>query len=332
MAWITDAAVSQFPLATVLKQQGALPTSNMFTALPENRVLRIFQLNALTTQEEVVEILRGYLLDIFNIGALQSYRYVYQDEFSFLLDVILFFGSTWRCGQSVGDRMQNLVLRNEIKALESGQSDAVQLVHSLVPSRARLLLYGVLNLFVPYLFRKLQRRALEEGWEDGGAGVVKRKLAKLLKAVSVSWMIISLLHTLHFLATAQYRTPVERMLSLRLVYGSQDTRRFTNLIYLNQHIFWQIWSSFISVLNIGRYTSRVTRFLQAFTAKPGNPSLTDNACSACHNKPTLPQRSNCGHLYCYYCIKSRLLGPGSAKSFRCLRCGTVVSTTTPWAQ
>nr|CCC89713.1 putative peroxin-2 [Trypanosoma congolense IL3000] len=331
MAWVHDSLASQPSLATVMKQQGVFPSSNMFTALPENRVLRVFQLNALTTQEDIVEILRGYLFDIFSIGVLQSYRYAYQDELCLLLDSILFFGSTWRCAQSVGDRMQNLVLRDERKALELGLSNAMQLVPSLAPSRARLLLYGVLNYFVPYLIRKLQRRALEEDWEHENSAQPQARLAKLLRYASIVWMMTSLLHTLHFLATAQYRTPLERLFSLRVVYGSQKTQRFMDLMYLNQHVFWQVWVSFISVLNVGRYTSRVTRLLQAFTARPGSATPSENDCSACHARPVLPQRSNCGHLYCYYCIKSRLAGPSSLRSFRCLRCGSNVDAAKPAA-
>ncbi|EKF31063.1 DNA repair protein, putative [Trypanosoma cruzi marinkellei] len=329
MSWVVDSAGAQFPLAMVIKQQGALPTSQTFTALPENHVLRVFQLGALQTQAELVDILRSSLFDIFDLDALQSYRYAYQDELVFVLDVILYWGSTWRRSQSIGDRLGNIVMRDETKALENGQSSMVRLVPSLAPTRGRLLVHAILTVLVPYLVRKLQRKSMEEDWEGENPGSLRAHLAKTIRLASTAWAALSLLHTLHFLATAQYRTLVERLLSLRLVYGSQSTQRVTNLMYLNQHVMWQTWSSFLAVLNIGRYLSRLTRSLQAFTSPSGTLTLGDNVCCACHSHPTIGQRSNCGHLYCYYCIKSRLLDPRLAGSFRCLRCGTTVHTAFP---
>ncbi|KEG13199.1 putative DNA repair protein [Trypanosoma grayi] len=334
MAWVADATAVQFPLSTVVKQQVALPASNMFTGFPENRVLRVFQIGALQTQEEVMDILRSGLFDIFNMNCLLSYRYAYQDELMFALDAVLYWASTWRRAQSIGDRMQNLVLRDEAKAREAGKTSVVQLVPALMPTRGKLLVHAILSVLVPYLVRKLQRKSLEEDWEREEAGSIKIKLAKALRLVSVAWAALSLLNTLHFLATAQYRTLVERMLSLRLVYGSQVTQRFTNLMYLNQHVSWQTWSSFFSVLNIGRYLGKLSRSMQAFTTASGGSALKDNVCCACNDRPNIAQRSNCGHLYCYYCIKSRLLDPRMAGSFLCPRCGTTVHTALPlqWQQ
>ncbi|ESL06773.1 peroxin-2 [Trypanosoma rangeli SC58] len=329
MSWVADSAGAHFPLSTVMKQQGALPASPLFTALPENHVLRVFQLGALQTQVELVDYLRSILFEIFDLDVLHSYRYAYEEEMMFVLDAILFWGSTWRRAQSIGDRQGNLVLRDERKALASGQSSVVRLVPSLAPTRGRLLLYALLTVGLPYLVRKLQRKSLEEDWERGNAGSLKAKIAKAVRLACVVWAAFSLLHTLHFLATAQYRTLVERLLSLRLVYGSQSMHRVTNLMYLNQHVMWKTCSSLLAVLNIGRYFSRLSHSLRAFTSPVGGSGLSDNVCCACHGHPTIGQRSNCRHLYCYYCIKSRLLDPRLAGSFRCLRCGTTVHTAEP---
>ncbi|KAH9599555.1 Pex [Trypanosoma melophagium] len=329
MAWVEDTAAAQFPLATVVKQQGTLPTSNLFTTLPENRVLRVFQLCALQTQEELVDILRSSLFGIFELEGLQTYRYAYQDELIFLLDAILYYGSTWKRAQSIGDRMQNLVLRDEAKALEMGMTSVVRLDSSLAPTRARLILHALLTVCIPYMIRKVQRKSLEEDWERDNPRSLKAKLAKFIRLLSIIWSILSLINTLHFLATAQYRTLVERLLSLRLVYGAQKTQRFSNLMYLNQHVTWKTWSSFLALVNVGRYISRLTRSLQAFTAPSANLVPNDTVCCACHDRPTIGQRSNCGHVYCYYCIKSRLLDAKMAGSFRCLHCGSTVHQAFP---
>ncbi|KAH8605746.1 Pex2 Pex12 amino terminal region [Trypanosoma vivax] len=327
MAWVADSLASQFPLTVVTKQQWSIPASSKFTALPKKHVPRVYQLAAVAAQDEVVEILREMLYGILDVDAFWSIRYAWQAELSILIDIVLFFGSTWRCAQTVGDRMQNLVFRDEAKAQWLGQADILILQPSLSASRPKLLAYGVLSIFVPYVVQKLNRVALEENWEFRDANSIKAKLARLLKRVSLIWTVISFLHMLHFLATGQYRTIVERLLSLRLVHGSQKVYRFTNLSYLNQNVYFQAWSSFLAVLNVSRYIPRLRRSLRSVIARGGDASLDGNLCCACHNTPTIAQRSNCGHLYCYYCIKGRLAD--ATKTFSCFHCGEQVHTSAP---
>lgn len=331
MSWLGDALAAQPTLDTVAKQQVLLPTSKAFSVLPDNKVLRVFQLDALTAQEDISEMLRAALFQIFNILPFQTFRFAYQEELVLALDAVLYRLSTWRWAQSVGDRMQNLVLRDEVRAADLGLRSSVSLIPSLVPNRRLLMVHAVLSILAPYLSRKLQRRMLEENWEREEAGTARHRAANVFKWSFISWSVLSLLNTLHFLATGQYRTLLGRLLSLKLVYGSQRMVRVTNLMYFNQHMWWATWTSLLSVLNVGRYFRRMLNSARHFasTESAALVGKGSRVCCACKQTPTLAQRSNCGHTYCYYCIKSRLLDCESSGSFRCYRCGQSIHECSP---
>ncbi|CAJ1009288.1 putative Pex2 / Pex12 amino terminal region containing protein [Leishmania naiffi] len=329
MAWLGDAVDAQYTIDTVSKQQALLPSSNAFSIFPKDHVLRIFQLDALVLQQELVEILRTALFQVFDIPPLQHFRFAYQEELVLILDALLYRLSMWRTGQSIGDRLQNLVLRDEERARLLTLQSTKSILPSLAPSRRLLLVHAIMTLVMPYVTRKVQRKVLEARWEHEPATTVRYRIAKAFRYAVIMWSLLSLANTFNFLMTGQYRTLVERILSLRLVYGSQRMARFTNLLYMNQHVQWQTWMSLFSALSLGRYFRRLLKSLSFAASSSASLSMNENLCSACHELPTVCQRSNCGHRYCYYCIKSRLLDSHSTGSFRCTKCGQAVHSCAP---
>ncbi|CCW64311.1 unnamed protein product [Phytomonas sp. EM1] len=330
MLWIRDAVNAQPALDTVTKQQLMLPASEAFSMFPDNTVLRVFQIDALATQEDILDILRSNLFQVLSIPPLNSFRFAYQEELKLGLDAFIYYFSTWKLGQSVGDRMHNLVMRDEECAKAKGLQSSTYLVPSLAPTRRILVAHAVLTLLLPYVTRKIQRTMLSEGWEREEMSTWKYRLAKAFRYTVIGWSLFSIVNTLRFLISGGYRTPIEYLLSLRMVYGSQRMIRFTNLIYLNQHLWWTTWTSLLSVLNFGSYLRRLLHAVQSVTSSASGGLITGDAvCCVCHSTPTVSQRSNCGHLYCYYCIKSRLLDSESSGSFRCYKCGQAVHSCFP---
>lgn len=291
-------------------------------------VHRVTQLDAIFTLTELRSLLTKSLSRIFAVGVLKSIPYTYQEELHLGLDLVLFRFSTYRMGASVGDRLQNLVMRDEVKAEELNMQHLTQLVPTLAPSRYVLLLHALLNIVVPYALTKLHRRILEEDWRGTETSDWRHHVAKIIHAMYLSWSLLSILNTVHFLATGKYRTLVERLLGLRMVNGTQSVMRLTNLMYLNQAVIWQAVSGLCEALNIGKVVRKITAsaYSIATTAREATP---ENRCCACHELPTISQRSNCGHLYCYFCIQSRLLHSEAEGSFPCLRCGKRVSESHP---
>lgn len=329
MAWLGDAVDAQYTIDTVSKQQALLPSSTAFSIFPKDHVLRIFQLDSVVLQHELAEILQTALFHVLDIPPLQHFRFAYQEELVLVLDALLYRLSVWRMGQSIGDRLQNLVLRDEERARLLSLQNTKSILPSLAPSRRLLLVHAIMTLVVPYVTRKVQRKVLEEGWEREPVPTARYRIAKALRYAVVTWSLLSLANTFNFLMTGRYRTLVERILSLRLVYGSQRMMRFTNLLYMNQHVQWQTWMSLFSALSLGRYFRRLMKSCGSVASSSALLSMNENLCSACHELPTVCQRSNCGHRYCYYCIKSRLLDSQSTGSFRCIKCGQAVHSCTP---
>ncbi|KAG5502962.1 hypothetical protein JKF63_04735 [Porcisia hertigi] len=329
MAWLSDAVDAQYTIDTVSKQQALLPSSNAFSIFPKDHILRVFQLDALVLQQELVDILRMALFQVFDIPPLQHFRFANQEELVLALDALLYRLTVWRTGQTIGDRLQNLVFRDEERAQQLSLQSTKSILPSLAPSRRLLLVHMIMTLVIPYVTRKVQRKILEEGWEREPATTARHRMAKTFRYAVITWSFLSLVNTFNFLMTGQYRTLVERTLSLRLVYGSQRMMRFTNLLYMNQHVQWRTWMSLFSVLNVRRYFQRLVSNLGSAVSSSVSHSTNENLCSACHELPTVCQRSNCGHRYCYYCIKSRLLDNQSTGSFRCVKCGQAVHSCVP---
>lgn len=328
MSWIHDVNNVQYVIDSVQRQNKSVSKKvTGATRWSNSKVPRVTQLDALSTQADLRSLLTESLARVFSVAPLTSVPYTYQEELHLALDLVLFRYSTYRLGASVGDRLHNLVVRDELAARAYGKEHVSHLVPLFCPPRRLLILYGILELLVPYLWRKLQRKAFEENWATDEESSWRSKFMKALQYTLIAWSTMSLLNTIHFLTTGQYRTLVERMLGLHMVNGSQQVMRLTNLMYLNQIITSQAFQSLLDVFEIGNIIKKITRTAYAF----GTPRevAPENRCCACYELPTISQRSNCGHLYCYYCIRSRLLQCEAEGSFPCLRCGKRVSSCEP---
>lgn len=353
-AFINDTRDAHESLHVLVQQQTSL-NPNILNQFPSQKVLRTFQLDALQCESELTAILTNMLNNILSVGPLEMIRFRNQEELSLGLQLVLYKFAVWDRDQSVWDRLQNLVYRNE-RALEAHYSShvggstagplAVVASQRFAPTRLQKTIHLVLSVIIPYLYKKLVHKSLEENWgadEEAGATNHSWKwyAVRLLKWSSTLWNGLSLLHTLTFFVEGKYRSVVDRLVGMRLVYGDQKMRRLVNLMYLNQHVSWQSWSSFLNVLlpllQVGKWWQSVTSLSGSFFtsvtssgATGGVEGLREGYCCACKEVAVLGRRSNCGHLYCHYCIAQRLepttQGEEERRTFPCYRCGAVVTS------
>lgn len=99
------------------------------------------------------------------------------------------------------------------------------------------------------------------------------------------------------------------------------------------------------LINVEKLKLRLMRTLlpKAYlVSAKGYDQLPENQCAVCHDNSSSsdsgpigqvrdytvhnPYKADCGHVYCYYCIQSKLAIFGDEWS--CLRCGERVSTAT----
>ena len=248
--------------------------------------------------------------------------------------------------QSFGHRLCNVEYRDERKAESLGIAASVlRSLPETRPTPTKLLLHAVLLIILPYLHRRLQRRATLEQWEFAeDPRSWKRRLAMWLNRAETFVTLLSTINFVVFLWDGRYVTAVDRLLGLRLVQGSQRMSRTVNVEFMNQQIFWSALFSFMSfvlpLLNLGKWWSAAWRQgadrrrhsgegdddlpLRDPPAFVQRQLAAHTACPLCSVSPMAQPRpaSPCGHVCCYYCIAERTVNGGR---FACPRCGQDVT-------
>lgn len=318
--------------------------------MPHASVLRVFQLDGLRIQQELMKMLVAQAAGACDLMRI-NYGYRYQDEVDLVLNTVAYWLSVWPRSQSFGDKLQNVVYRDEALADAARRAHIPFASRNTVPSKQLKLLHALLTVLLPYAFRKLQAKIYDEGWADAGNaaqadvhGVGPRRLFGGVVSITpewqrrVAWLVdksdsavtaATLLNFIVFLVNGRYRTVVDRLLRLRLVYGRQRMVRQVNLFYLNQRVFWSVLLGFTSVvlplLNLGRVWGAISRFRTSHSAQPTEASGT--ACCFCRTPAVaiaLPRvLQPCRHTACAYCVGARQAASASPE---CGACGTVIAS------
>ncbi|KAJ3315027.1 peroxisome assembly protein (Peroxin-2) [Boothiomyces sp. JEL0838] len=103
---------------------------------------------------------------------------------------------------------------------------------------------------------------------------------------------------------------------------------------LNQTSWKQAFTEFfVSVIPLLNFSSIKKKLVgRLFKEKV---DLPENQCMICHqNKKSnpiviMPYKTNCSHLYCYYCVKSNMVAD---PSFACPRCNVTITDIEPYVQ
>lgn len=129
-----------------------------------------------------------------------------------------------------------------------------------------------------------------------------------------------------FMFTGRFTSLVERLLHMRLVYAQQNIPRFHSFEFLNRELVWQGFTEFMTFLMPLISFDKIRRFFNQKILRKSPRSLPETTCAFCAASPmTLPHITNCGHTYCYYCVKVALMQkPG----LECPRCSARVTSLT----
>ncbi|KAG2235904.1 hypothetical protein INT48_008207 [Thamnidium elegans] len=182
------------------------------------------------------------------------------------------------------------------------------------------------------------------GWGELDESDIKYKVYNVLQKGEKYWKAFSLLNFLIFLWNGRYRTLIDRMLAMRLVYSKKSMNRQVSFEFLNRQMVWHAFTEFllflVPLINIEKLKMKLMRMLlpkSYLVSSKGYDKLPANQCAVCHDVTTEhsgpigqvpnftvhnPYETNCGHHYCYYCIQSKLSVFGD--EWPCLRCGEKV--------
>lgn len=263
-------------------------------------VLRVSQLDACELDENIAAILQHQFLEIFRIIE-SAHIHQLRPELEAFVRFLVWKFSLQTANSTFGQRMLSLTyITEKSKPLTFFQNG---------------------GLFISFILVEWLRERC--GWlitKFPGLFAVQR----LLDYSTTALKTLSLLNFVVFLVQGHYPTLKERILGLTMASTSPQSIQEISHSYLTREILWHGFSEFVFFLlphlNIFSLRNWARRVLK--TSAPSDP----NQCSFCETPPTLPHFSDCGHLYCYYCLRANLM-PDT--KFPCYVCNKVVSTCTP---
>lgn len=272
----------------------------------EQRVLRVNQLDAAQLDEEIIHLLRSQLnkaFQYFEVGVLTKY----EAELNGILRFLVWRFSVYSFDATVGQHMLNM------KYTSKGTSN-LSLLHKL--------LFGFCVVGVPYLKERsseIQRFTdkfldFKFIWRCINVG------EKLLQAFSV-------LNFLVFLQKGKYPSVLERVLGIHPVFAQRQSIRQVSFEFMTRELLWHGFAEFVffllPLINIHKLKNLIVRRFSSPVSLVKQPSIkvACHECGICNEPPTAPHQGQCGHVFCYYCIKANSLAD---PSFPCPLCGAAV--------
>ncbi|KAL1918391.1 uncharacterized protein VTP21DRAFT_3051 [Calcarisporiella thermophila] len=300
---------------------------------PHLRILRVSQLDADLLDTELFSLLKEQMWNMFSLFR-PSLKENYEPELVALLQLALYRFSVYDSGASYGSMLQNLIYRNEKEHLESQVTSA-----KISPlTHFQRVMYGVLTIGGQYFHNRITRWVTSKGWSECPDGDPRKLFWKILQRAENVFRVLSLINFLVFLYNGKFRTLIDRVLSMRLVYSQRNMTRQVSFEFLNRQLVWHAFTEFLlfimPLINLERLKVKLSRrvFPRSLAAVSRHTNLPEQICAICHEESPdrgvnecrahNPYITNCGHIYCYWCIKNKL---AIDDEWECRRCGKPVS-------
>lgn len=103
-------------------------------------------------------------------------------------------------------------------------------------------MYGVLTVGGQYAWTRANRYITMKGWGELDESDIKYKVYNVLQKGEKYWKAFSLLNFLIFLWNGRYRTLIDRMLAMRLVYSKKSMNRQVSFEFLNRQMVWHAFT------------------------------------------------------------------------------------------
>ncbi|KAJ3362562.1 peroxisome assembly protein (Peroxin-2) [Kappamyces sp. JEL0680] len=283
-----------------------------------NRTLRSSQLDALELDEELVNLINDGIKESTSL-----FSPVWRNEWKPELETVVdFFVFSWPL-LSGKDGTAGSVLHNLVYTQPS--ASGVDLPAAL--SAKQKWTYAVVRLLTLWGWKRGTKHMLDHSWSEEPANSLTFKVWKWVQKIELVWKTLSWVNFLVFLSRGKYRNLQERIFGFQLVHERRDMSRLISFEFMNRYRQrHQFYVALVPLLNF-RSTKRYIKNVLGMTLDKNAGQIPPTSCLICHanGRPsstiTVPYRTNCNHLFCYYCIKSNML---SDPSFACPRCGEIV--------
>mmetsp|Transcript_19963 Transcript_19963/g.46830 ORF Transcript_19963/g.46830 Transcript_19963/m.46830 type:complete len:290 (+) Transcript_19963:107-976(+) len=276
-------------------------------------VLRVNQLDARRLDGEITSILRQQLLEATTATSQWSLE-PFVPELDLLLGATLWRYTVWINEPTPGGRLQNV--RHARLSAEG---------HVQPLTRAQRIGFLALWVVLPWLAARVQ-----DIWqrldvpEDSPLPWFWKGFRRLLPRATAVHSILVVWNFLLFLRYGECSELRDRLLGIRMVHIDPVARRQVAFEYMNRVMIWNGLSEFLltvmPLVNVSRLRRSIARRLLPKASTRADAARAELSCGFCGASPmTVPTRTNCNHVFCYYCVASELME--QPKALACPHCG-----------
>uniref|UniRef100_A0A6B2LCZ0 RING-type E3 ubiquitin transferase (cysteine targeting) n=1 Tax=Arcella intermedia TaxID=1963864 RepID=A0A6B2LCZ0_9EUKA len=260
--------------------------------------MRVSQLDGFILDQELQEMLKHQFNRIFSLFPEVSASY--NPEVSLALELILFYIAIVKRNTTYGYSLQGLKF---------------QLPQNPTTKMLTLGGYALLNILFPYLLSRIATKS--RSWMN--APQPHGQLSKVwwvLNKAENWWKVLALVNFIVFLYDGKYPTLGNRILQLRLVHQSTQPRS-VSFEFMNRQLLWNGFTDFMfflmPLINLNRLKEFANRLIGRIMRRENSMALEDQ-CAICDQKyplqPYVDAEGKCHHLFCYVCIKEKLMEQG----------------------
>ncbi|XP_012995177.2 LOW QUALITY PROTEIN: peroxisome biogenesis factor 2 [Esox lucius] len=305
-----------------------LPSEGGSAADPQTPVLRINQLDAFELDSALDQLVWNQLSRCFRHlrpGLLTPV----EPEVKALLQLLVWRFTVYPGSATVGQSMMNLRY-HDTRSLSRRYR---------APSRRQTLGLALLAVGPRWLTERSHGLLLALGLGVGGGqpadGGLWPALRRALSIVTGLTQVANLINFLVFLRQGRHPTLTERILGVRAVFSRPQEVRQVAFQYMNRELLWHGFAEFLIFLlplvSVRKIKTSVYSLLlplglaeEGAGGAGGGGALKE--CVLCGEWPTMPHSVGCGHVFCYYCIKSHSIADAY---LTCPKCGAEVSELEP---
>ena len=273
-------------------------------------VLRVSQLDALEFDDEISEMLWSQLSNCVRHFSANT-LYAIKPEVMALLRALLGKYSVLATGATFGQQMLGLTYSLGYNSSSSA-------------SRAIRITLVAVQIFADWIH---ERWGGALPWLSQEQGAI---LCKIMNYIEVLLKIVTLLNFINFLLWGKYPALLQRLLGLGMSHTRKQVSHTPAFVYMNREILWHGFTEFIFTVLPLVNTSRLRRWCRDIVMKCGIrlPKPVNSCCPVCNCAPCMPHLPDCGHVHCYYCLRSNVLAD---EKFQCGVCNQPVTQCTPAA-
>lgn len=304
---------------------------------------RVGQLDASILDTELLELLRGQLFNAFKYFH-PELKDKYSVEILLLLRLALFKVTVWDHDTTYGAKLQHLKLVQSTSRIGG----------KIIPlNRKQKLAYGAIVVGGSYLWRKMEtflalRDEPGELAENDTHARGIRVLRKSVDFLNSLWEVSTLANFVLFLYSGRYSTLILRLLRMRYVPITRTFSRQVNFEFQNRQLVWNALTEFLlftlPLINLPRIKRKLSSLLRS---SPSNSEeqgelsfLPEKVCAICYKTDTgetansstsvtNPYQGECGHIYCYVCLQTKILEDPES-GWPCLLCSRTIKKATPF--